>query len=306
MVTPILDLPDGPRSLRQPPRTRLQSTRCRRELLQRRGGQLLRQDSGGTEDTEGVTPLTPPWLGSIDAASCPGSPFRGQSPRQISPTPDPSAHCKVRRQATSGCPGATWEVWFLQVGLADGRPGDGPGVRHLGQCRNPGVTCARPAEWPHTIVDQGTLDKTRTATQGDAMPEESRPYRHGIHEAMSVLAGKWVTAVLASLAASPMTYSELLDDINQTEERLGWTARKKPLSKKVLTETLDRMQRDGLLVKIDRPSRFGNTWYHLTDVGRALLRALRPLAKWADDHRRDVFAARSVHEAGRNNVIDAE
>ncbi len=96
------------------------------------------------------------------------------------------------------------------------------------------------------------------------MSEESLPYRHGIHEAMGVLAGQWVTAVLASLTARPMTYSKLLEHINRTEERLGWVTHERPLRQKVLTDTLHRMQRDGLVVKIDRPSTFGSTWYQLT------------------------------------------
>jgi DNA-binding HxlR family transcriptional regulator len=134
------------------------------------------------------------------------------------------------------------------------------------------------------------------------MRKDSLPFRHGIHEAMGVLAGQWVTAVLASLAEKPMTYSDLLDDINDTEERLGWGTRKKPLTNKVLTETLRRMQRHGLVVKIDRQGRFGNTWYKLTDVGRSLLRALRPLAKWAEDHRREVDNSREAHPAERGQI----
>jgi DNA-binding HxlR family transcriptional regulator len=127
------------------------------------------------------------------------------------------------------------------------------------------------------------------------MPEESLPYRHGIHEAMGVLTGQWVTAVLASLAEKPMTYSDLLEEINRTEERLGWVTRGNPLSKKVLTDTLHRMQRDALLAKMDRPSTFGNTWYQLTDVGRSLLRALLPLAKWAEDSRATISASRVAY-----------
>lgn len=127
------------------------------------------------------------------------------------------------------------------------------------------------------------------------MSAESLPYRHGIHEAIGVLAGQWVTAILATLAEKPMTYSDLLTEINQTEERLGWATRGKPLSKKVLTDTLHRMQRDALLVKLDRPSTFGNTWYNLTDVGRALLRALRPLAKWAEESRAVIAESRAAH-----------
>jgi DNA-binding HxlR family transcriptional regulator len=136
------------------------------------------------------------------------------------------------------------------------------------------------------------------------VPKDGLPYRHGIHEAMGVLTGQWVTAILSSLAAKPMTYSELHEDINDTEERLGWGTRKKPLTNKVLTETLRRMQRDGLLAKVDRPKRFGNTWYGLTPEGRSLLRALRPLAKWAEDNREHVRRSRASHLGGRSESPD--
>jgi DNA-binding HxlR family transcriptional regulator len=134
------------------------------------------------------------------------------------------------------------------------------------------------------------------------MAEESLPYRHGIHEAMGVLSGQWVTAVLASLTARPMTYSKLLEHINRTEERLGWVTHERPLRQKVLTDTLHRMQRDGLVVKIDRPNRFGSTWYQLTPMGRSLLRALLPLAKWSEDNRANLSKARATWQAAQEAV----
>lgn len=127
------------------------------------------------------------------------------------------------------------------------------------------------------------------------MNEKSRPYRHSIHEAMGVAAGRWVTAILASLTARPMTYSRLLEHINNTEEMVGWMTHDKPLRQKVLTDTLQRMQRDGLVVKIERPSTFGNTWYQLTPMGRSLLRALRPLAKWAEEYRSALIESRAAY-----------
>ncbi|WP_233161069.1 hypothetical protein, partial [Actinophytocola xanthii] len=64
------------------------------------------------------------------------------------------------------------------------------------------------------------------------------PYRHSIHTAMGVLAGQWVTAVLASLVSGRKTYTGLREDINEHEARWGWVAHNKPLTQKVLTETL--------------------------------------------------------------------
>lgn len=134
---------------------------------------------------------------------------------------------------------------------------------------------------------------------GRVVSEASLPYRHGIHEAMGAMSGQWVTAVLASLTARPMTYSKLLEHINRTEERLGWVTHERPLRQKVLTDTLHRMQRDGLVVKIERPSTFGSTWYQLTPMGRSLLRALLPLAKWAEDHRGELNRSRAAYAASK-------
>ena len=114
------------------------------------------------------------------------------------------------------------------------------------------------------------------------------PYRHSIHSAMGVLAGQWVTAVLASLVARKRTYTELRDDINEHEARWDWVAHSRPLTQKVLTETLARMQREDLITRSERSGTFGKTWYELTPSGRWLLRALQPLAKWGEAHRAEM------------------
>ncbi|MFL6144769.1 MAG: winged helix-turn-helix transcriptional regulator [Labedaea sp.] len=105
-----------------------------------------------------------------------------------------------------------------------------------------------------------------------------------------------------------MTYSKLWEHINHTEGLVGSMTHDKPLSQKVLTDTLQRMQRDGLVVKIERPSTFGNTWYQLTPMGRSLLRALRPLAKWAEEYRSTLIESRAVYlgerRAGPSLTVD--
>jgi DNA-binding HxlR family transcriptional regulator len=77
----------------------------------------------------------------------------------------------------------------------------------------------------------------------------------------------------------------------------------RPLRQKVLTDTLHRMQRDGLVVKISKPGRFGSTWYQLTPMGRSLLRSLLPLAKWAEDHRGELSRARATYLAAQEAAV---
>lgn len=110
---------------------------------------------------------------------------------------------------------------------------------------------------------------------------------------MTVLNGQWVVAVLASLAARPRTYLDLREDINNTEERLGWISHPRPVSQKVLSETLKRMRRDGLIVRSGSQSAFHEVWYELSPLGQTLLRSLRPVARWAMDNGEMVTQARA-------------
>ena len=131
------------------------------------------------------------------------------------------------------------------------------------------------------------------ATGTPPAPQSATSYRHAIQEAMTVLHGQWVVAVLASLAAQPRKYLDLRDDINNTEERLGWISHPRPVSQKVLSETLKRMRRDGLIIRSGSRSAFQEVWYELSPLGQTLLRSLRPVARWAMDNGEAVAKART-------------
>lgn len=118
-------------------------------------------------------------------------------------------------------------------------------------------------------------------------------YREGIYEALSLLSGEWVVAVLASLATQPLKYMELREEINRVEEREGGAGDPRQVSHKVLSSTLRRMRRDGLVARsAQTESSFNPVWYELTPLGQTLLMSLRPVAKWAQDSHRQVENAR--------------
>ncbi|MBE8516414.1 helix-turn-helix transcriptional regulator [Amycolatopsis sp. H6(2020)] len=116
--------------------------------------------------------------------------------------------------------------------------------------------------------------------------EEDVPYRQSLHKALEILNGKWTVAVLSTLVLGKLKYGDLKHEVNETEARLGWKSHRRPLSDRVLADTLQRLQEHGL---VDRRAveggNFAGVWYQLTNEGRALLRALHPLATWAQRHR---------------------
>lgn len=102
---------------------------------------------------------------------------------------------------------------------------------------------------------------------------------------MAVLRGQWTVAVLAALALGETRRKDLLPAVNSVDERVGRVSHARPLTDRVLEDTLRRMHDDGLIDKRAEPGPFGATWYRLTQTGYSLLSALRPLAEWAQENR---------------------
>jgi DNA-binding HxlR family transcriptional regulator len=142
-------------------------------------------------------------------------------------------------------------------------------------------------------MESANADRSGSGASSRDVGEPSASYRRAIQEVMTVLNGQWVVAVLASLADRPLKYLDLLADINSTEERLAWTSHPRPVSQKVLSSTLKRMRRDGLIIRVGSRSAFQEVWYELSPLGRTLLSVLRPVAKWAMENGETISRARS-------------
>jgi DNA-binding HxlR family transcriptional regulator len=112
------------------------------------------------------------------------------------------------------------------------------------------------------------------------------PYRQGVEDVLALLRGQWTVAVLAALALGEMRRKDLLPAINGIDERAGRVFHSRPLTDRVLEDTLQRAHDGGLIEKRTEGSDFGAaTWWRLTPTGSSLLCALRPLAEWAQVNR---------------------
>ncbi len=107
------------------------------------------------------------------------------------------------------------------------------------------------------------------------MTYQTRP-----QQTIELLAGRLTIAVLVELSESGRRYQDLdtlLDDV----------------SHKVLTDTLRRAERDGLITRHVDSSRVDtSTLYELTDLGRSRNPLLKALAEWGDQYWADVEVAR--------------
>jgi DNA-binding HxlR family transcriptional regulator len=98
---------------------------------------------------------------------------------------------------------------------------------------------------------------------------------------LQMLGGRWTVPMLAYLAETGGSrYQGLRDALNG-------------ISHKMLTDTLRRAERDGLITRLVDPDRVETaTLYQLTDLGRSLEQPLGDLVTWAKSHWSNVEIAR--------------
>ena len=105
------------------------------------------------------------------------------------------------------------------------------------------------------------------------------------HELLATLSDKWVTLVLSALADGPLRYSEVSRAVSGA-------------SQKMLTQTLRKLERDGLVLRRITAAVPVRVDYELTDLGRDLLPVQRAIKAWAETHIPQVHAARAAYDAG--------
>jgi DNA-binding HxlR family transcriptional regulator len=113
--------------------------------------------------------------------------------------------------------------------------------------------------------------------------------------ARDLLASKWKVDLLYLLARGGQRYSRLYDNLRGT-------------SKKMLTDSLRGLERDGLVERSVHAEVPVRVEYSLTALGWAATELLMTLAEWADAHLGDVEQARLRYReaAARDSIGQAD
>lgn len=98
------------------------------------------------------------------------------------------------------------------------------------------------------------------------------------------LADKWALLILDHLRSGPVRFNHLRRDI-------------KGISQKVLSQTLKKLERDGLISRAVFPTVPVTVEYALTDLGRTLTDTVAALAHWAECNMEEVLAAQAAYDA---------
>ena len=98
------------------------------------------------------------------------------------------------------------------------------------------------------------------------------------------IADKWALLILVRLAAGEARFNQLRREIEG-------------VSQKVLSQTLKRLERDGLISRRAFPTVPVTVEYRLTDLGRTLRESVMPFSHWAEAHMDDILQAQAAYDA---------
>ncbi|EIF00989.1 winged helix-turn-helix transcriptional regulator [Saccharomonospora glauca] len=126
------------------------------------------------------------------------------------------------------------------------------------------------------------MSRSHTNVTAQVIEEEACP----LAEVLDHVAGKWSIGVLVAAAHGPVRFTELERAVEG-------------ISRRMLTLTVRRLERDGLLRRTVYPTVPPKVEYELTDMARELYGTLRSLTDWAQRHRADIAAARARYDAAQ-------
>ena len=128
-----------------------------------------------------------------------------------------------------------------------------------------------------------------THTEVIAPPADLDPCGHedhpdcGIRDVLDRIGDKWSVLVIVELASEPRRFRELQRAIDGISQRM-------------LTLTVRRLERDGLVLRTVYPTVPAQVDYRLTEAGASLTHLVKALADWSLTHRAVIAEARHQYD----------
>jgi DNA-binding HxlR family transcriptional regulator len=177
------------------------------------------------------------------------------------------------RSTIVGGPGRVLAVDHVR--RVDDASGAEPGKEStLSVVREPGVSPGRP-----------------DSRQAVHLPRSERRLVEQIELVLELLQGKWKVPLLFLMARGVHRHCKLLEGLRAA-------------SKKMMTDTLRALERDGLVrreIFAEVPLRVE---YSLTPLGWAITEPLMALAEWDETHREEVECARLRYRVGNDRAVE--
>ena len=114
--------------------------------------------------------------------------------------------------------------------------------------------------------------------------QSAEPVHCPVRDVLDCIGDKWSILMIVTLAMQPQRFSELHRAI-------------RGISKRMLTQTLRDLERDGLISRHVFPTKPPSVEYRLSPLGQSLLEPMANLIDWADRRYTDIHAARACFDS---------
>lgn len=105
-----------------------------------------------------------------------------------------------------------------------------------------------------------------------------------VRDVLDRVGQKWTLLILIALTPGPRRFSALQRQVGD-------------ISKRMLTQSLRELERDGLISRRVYPTKPPSVEYALTELGHSALDPIAVLTDWADRNHDRIRAARSAYDA---------
>ncbi|HEX4207346.1 MAG TPA: helix-turn-helix domain-containing protein [Ktedonobacteraceae bacterium] len=112
-------------------------------------------------------------------------------------------------------------------------------------------------------------------------------------QVLQLIADEWTPLVISALEGGTMRFGQLLKRIDG-------------ISKKMLTQTLRAMERNGLVQRVVYPVVPPVVEYSLTPLGQTLIEPIKALKVWAYGHLQEVAHARTTYDQRDQKPLQEE
>jgi DNA-binding HxlR family transcriptional regulator len=119
--------------------------------------------------------------------------------------------------------------------------------------------------------------------------QSAAPVHCPVRDVLDRIGDKWSMLMIMTLAPRPQRFSELRRAIRD-------------ISKRMLTQTLRDLERDGLITRHVFPTKPPSVEYRLAPLGESLLEPMANLIDWADRRYPDIHAARACFDGASGEV----
>ncbi|MGB9645115.1 MAG: helix-turn-helix domain-containing protein [Stellaceae bacterium] len=115
------------------------------------------------------------------------------------------------------------------------------------------------------------------------LPDPGSEDCRAVSSVLARVGDKWSVLIIVLLGDAPKRFNEI-------KRMVGG------ISQRMLTLTLRGLERDGLVTRTQFPTIPPRVDYELTQLGRSLWEAVKPLGEWAQGHVRHIARARAAFD----------